>query len=189
MSDIDSTYSEMETEKIICVDENDREIGFASKTEVHQKGLLHRAFSVFIFNSSGKMLIHRRALEKYHGGGLWSNACCSHPIPGQLLGEAVMRRLSFEMGMTCNVEKAFEFTYRAEMANGLIEHEYDHVYVGISDAVPDPEPLEVAEYAYEDVKTLKDEIMQFPEKFTPWFRLLFDRVVEHCVPETPAGQK
>ena len=117
-------------EQVILVDQQDREIGVAEKLEAHRKGKLHRAFSVFLFNAKDEMLLQQRAAEKYHSGGLWTNTCCSHPRPGEPTEAAARRRLREEMGISCNLNKAFDFIYRAEFDNGLIEHELDHVFIG-----------------------------------------------------------
>lgn len=116
--------------QVILVNELDQETGLMEKMEAHEKGLLHRAFSVFIMNDQGDMLLQQRALDKYHSGGLWTNACCSHPLPGEAVEAAAHRRLSEEMGFDCPLRELFQFTYRTEFDNGLIEHEYDHVWTG-----------------------------------------------------------
>ena len=120
----------MELTQVILVDVNDRQIGIMEKMKAHQQGSLHRAFSVFIFNKKGEMLLQQRALNKYHSGGLWTNACCSHPLPGEETIAAAKRRLQEELGFEIPVEKVFDFVYKADFDNGLTEHEFDHVYVG-----------------------------------------------------------
>ncbi|MCA1751977.1 MAG: isopentenyl-diphosphate Delta-isomerase [Cryomorphaceae bacterium] len=172
MSDIDAPH-------VILVDAEDREIGTMEKLEAHKKGLLHRAFSIFLFNDQGEMLIHRRALSKYHCGGQWSNTCCSHPIKGKALNDCLSTKLHQEMGITAELEKAFEFTYRAEMENGLIEHEYDHVFIGRYKDTPRPNPREVCDWRYAPIDDVSAEMRSNPEKFTPWFRMLFDSVASH----------
>lgn len=157
--------------KVVLVDDNDESIGEADKLIAHQKGLLHRAFSVFLFNSEGKMLLQQRAEGKYHGAGLWTNACCSHPQDGEDIKESATRRLLYEMGITCDISKVFAFTYHTEVENGLIEHEYDHVFLGISDKQPQPNPLEVKDYKWITTTELLNEIETSPKKYTYWFRM------------------
>jgi isopentenyl-diphosphate delta-isomerase len=144
--------------------------------EAHEKGLLHRAFSVFIFNSRGKMLLQRRAISKYHSGGLWTNACCSHPFPGENTQVAAMRRLKEELGFTSALHKIFDFTYRSEFGNGLIEHEFDHVFLGYYDGPVFPNPDEVEDYAFKDMEWIKQELRRNPAHFTSWFKLAMPRL-------------
>ena len=169
----------MSYEEVILVDAKNREIGTMEKLEAHEKGVLHRAFSIFIFNDLGEMLIQRRALEKYHCPGMWSNACCSHPRKDEAQVEALTRKMVQEMGFTVPVEKAFDFTYRAELDNGLIEYEFDEVYVGNYEGHVNPNPEEVCEYRYESIENIRRQIQQNPSNFTPWFRLLFEPIVKH----------
>lgn len=157
-------------DKVILVDQNDLEVGTIDKMEAHTKGMLHRAFSIFLFNSKKEMLIHQRAAGKYHGGGLWTNACCSHPQPGEELKASAMERLYFEMGLQCELQKAFSFIYHSPVENSLIEHEYDHVYIGFTDDNPTPNPEEVQDYRWISTPDLKKEIELQPEKFTFWFK-------------------
>src|SRR6186713_1579239 len=124
----------MENDKVILVSEHDDMVGIMDKMEAHKQGLLHRAFSVFIFNSKGEMLLQQRAFNKYHSGGLWTNACCGHPSPGEQTVAAARRRLMEEMGFTTGLEELFDFTYQHAFENGLTEHEYDHVFAGTWDA-------------------------------------------------------
>jgi len=166
---------------VILVDADDCAIGTMEKMEAHEKGLLHRAFSIFLFNDAGEMLIHRRALTKYHCGGQWSNACCSHPIKGKELEACVRDKLFQEMGIEAVTEKAFEFVYRAELPNGLIEHEYDHVFFGSYNSAPRPNPHEVSDWRYAPIERLRSELKNHPELFTPWFRIIFERVAQHYV--------
>ncbi|MGC8851384.1 MAG: isopentenyl-diphosphate Delta-isomerase, partial [Candidatus Micrarchaeia archaeon] len=139
-------------EQVILVDENDRELGVGEKMEVHRNGQLHRAFSIFVFNSDGKLLIHQRAKEKYHSGGLWTNTCCSHPRPGEKLDEAIHRRLVEEMGFDCPLKEVFSFVYQVKFENGLFEHELDHVYIGKFDGDPKPNPAEVMDWKWVDLR-------------------------------------
>lgn len=164
--------------QVILVNERDEETGLMEKMEAHVKGLLHRAFSVFIMNDNGEMLIHQRALDKYHSGGLWTNACCSHPMPGESVEAAAHRRLSEEMGFDCPLRELFQFTYRTEFDNGLIEHEYDHVWVGTYNGVINPDPGEVHAFRFLSVDELTRQLSAAPEQFTSWFRLAFPKVIQ-----------
>lgn len=163
-------------EQVILVDENDNPAGQTEKMHAHKKGLLHRAFSVFFFNSRGEMLLQQRALEKYHSGGLWSNTCCSHPVPGEEMTETIYRRLKEEMGFTATVEKAFHFIYRAELDNGLTEYEVDHVFVGEYDGPVNFNRNEVMDYCYQDMEKLGQSLKGHPEKYTVWFNLAFPKI-------------
>ncbi len=166
-------------EEIILVDERDNEIGSMEKLKAHRDGgTLHRAFSVFVFNSRGRMLIQRRASGKYHCGGLWTNTCCSHQNPGETLEEAAHRKLKQEMGFDTGLREILKFIYRAEFENGLTEHEFDHVFVGRYDGEVSPNPEEADGYKWIDVKRLREDVSKSPEKYTPWFRMVVDRVVE-----------
>lgn len=159
------------TNEVILVNDEDVEIGTMEKLRAHQEGKLHRAFSIFIFNSEGKMLIHRRAAHKYHSGGLWTNACCSHPGPGDDLLEAANRRLQEEMGIICSIKKLFEFTYRAQVSSDLIEHEYDHVFAGVCNDTPKPDPDEVDDWKWIHLEALKLKMEQQPDQYTSWFKI------------------
>jgi len=162
------------------VDENDRELGTMEKLEAHRKGVLHRAFSIFLFNDQGELLLQKRSAAKYHCGSLWSNTCCSHPVKGMAMEKCLQNKLYQEMGITADVEKAFDFTYRAEMNNGLIEHEYDHVYIGRFSGIPQPNPEEVCEWKYVSMQELGHDLALHPEDYTAWFRLLFEPLLSHC---------
>lgn len=166
-------------ELLILVDAGDNEIGMLDKTSVHTQGLLHRAFSVFIFNSMGFLMLQRRAESKYHSPGLWSNTCCSHPRKGETTFAASRRRLKEEMGFRCQLRPAFTFTYRAEFASGLIEHEFDHVYFGKSDKMPKPDPVEVMDWKYISMKELQKDLLARPDHYTEWLKICFPKVVEH----------
>jgi isopentenyl-diphosphate delta-isomerase len=165
-------------EKVIVVNEHDGAIGVEDKTRAHLLGVLHRAFSIFVMNSAGQLLLQRRALAKYHSRGLWSNTCCGHPRPGESINQASRRRLREEMGFEADLESVFQFRYRADLEEGLIENEYDHVLVGLFDGVPEPNPAEVAEYRWIDPTTLSLDLEAHPESYTYWFRISFDRVFE-----------
>lgn len=167
----------MNEEQIILVDENDLEIGFLDKLSVHQMGLLHRAFSVFIFNSKGEFLLQQRADEKYHSPGLWSNSCCSHPNKDETLQDAINRRLKEELGLQCLVDFKFKFIYKIGFDNGLTEHELDHVYFGYSDDKPVLNLEEVKSWRYISLVDLQIEIEHNPEQFSAWFKICFPQVL------------
>lgn len=162
----------MDQDLLILVDENDNEIGTMPKLEAHQKGLLHRAFSIVISNSHGELLIHQRAMGKYHSEGLWTNTCCSHPLPGETVLEAAHRRLQEEMGFDCELKSQFHFIYKSPLDNDLIEHELDHVLTGKFNGIPQPDPEEVSAYRWISIKDLQAEIKRNPENFTVWFQLI-----------------
>ena len=166
----------MEAQLVILVNENDAVLGQMEKMEAHRKGLLHRAFSIFIFDNGGLMLLQQRAEKKYHGGLLWTNACCSHPYPGEEVEYAAERRLEEELGFHTPLEKIFCFTYKAGVENGLVEHEYDHVFSGVYEGPIVPHPDEVADYAYREMKDIRAELQSHPKRFTTWFRMAFPRV-------------
>jgi len=167
-----------EEEKVILVDENDDMVGTMGKMEAHKQGLLHRAFSIFIFNSKGEMLLQQRAITKYHSGGLWTNACCSHPMPGEKTQGAAQRRLMEELGFETPVEKIFDFTYKAEFDNGLTEHEFDHVFAGEYEGELEINPDEVNDFVYKEVSAIKNEMQTEPQKFTAWFHIAFPKIEE-----------
>lgn len=162
---------------LILVDENDNEIGTEEKMKAHREGKLHRAFSIFVFNSDGELLLQKRAPDKYHSGGLWTNTCCSHPTPGEEMTSTVHRRLEEEMGFDCELKKAFHFIYRAELTNGLVEHEYDHVFSGIYDGKVRPNPKEVMDFRWVDLNALEKDLAAHPEVYTPWLRDSFFKIL------------
>jgi isopentenyl-diphosphate delta-isomerase len=164
-------------EFVVLVDEQDNPIGKMEKQQAHIEGLLHRAFSIFIFNSEKKLLLQKRASSKYHCGGLWTNSCCSHPRENENIQDAANRRLAEEMGMQCSLKPIFTFMYRAEFDNGLIEHEFDHVFFGESDQNPKINPEEVETYRYIAMENLQQEVKEFPQNFTPWFIIALERVL------------
>lgn len=167
----------MPIDNVILVDTNDQPIGVCEKLKAHETGQLHRAISVFIFNDKKQMLLQRRALSKYHSGGLWTNACCSHPKPGELTENAAKRRLQEEMGIECTpLHFAFSFIYKAELDKGLTEHELDHVFIGSSEQVPNPDPAEVSEFKYMSLHELSADLKKHPEKYTYWFKYIFERI-------------
>lgn len=161
-------------EDLIIVDSKDNAIGTAKKMAIHQQGLLHRAFSVFIFDRQGRLLLQRRAYAKYHSGGLWSNSCCGHPRPDEPTGKAAERRLYEEMGFSCPLTWAFSFTYTAHVAEDLVENEFDHVYIGAFDGIPHPAPAEVAEWRWIEQHELVDMLAERPESFSAWFKIILD---------------
>ncbi|ALL05095.1 isopentenyl-diphosphate delta-isomerase [Pedobacter sp. PACM 27299] len=167
----------MREEEVILVDENDNPIGTMPKLKAHLEGELHRAFSVFIFNSSGALLLQQRALDKYHSAGKWTNTCCSHPRPGELTADAAKRRLKEEMGMECELRPVFSFAYRAEVENELVENEYDHVYFGSSDTLPMPNPVEVADFKYINMEELELDLKNHKDVYTEWLKICFDQVM------------
>ena len=168
----------MENDKVILVSEHDDMVGIMDKMEAHRQGLLHRAFSIFIFNNKGEMLLQQRALNKYHSGGLWTNACCSHPMPGEKTEDAAIRRLNEELGFETPLEKIFDFVYKAEFDNGLTEHEFDHVFTGGYEGEIKADPGEVSDYCYKEISEIKNTLQTHPQKFTAWFHLAFPRIEE-----------
>lgn len=162
--------------EVILVNENDEEIGTIEKIEAHQKGLLHRAFSIFIFNNNNELLIHQRASNKYHGGDLWTNTCCSHPLPNEEIAEAANRRLKEEMGITCELNQVGHLLYKVEVENNLIEHEYDHILLGKSDENPNPNAEEVKDWKWITIKDLENQIALHPENFTYWFKMILPKL-------------
>jgi len=177
----------MTEQRVILVNESDEAIGEMEKLEAHRKGVLHRAFSVFIFNSRGELLLQRRALNKYHSAGLWTNTCCSHPAPGEDEKEAAQRRLREEMGFTATLEKLFSFTYRADFSNGLTEHELDHVFIGAYEGPVQPDPSEVMEYTYHSLPDIAAMLGSDTNAFTVWFRIAFP-LVQVQISKLPADK-
>jgi isopentenyl-diphosphate delta-isomerase len=167
-------------EEVILVDEHDSPLGAMEKLEAHRKALLHRAFSVFIFNRKGEMLLQQRALGKYHSAGLWTNACCSHPRPGEDTREAALRRLKEELGFTTDLEKIFDFTYRSEFGNGLTEFEFDHVFAGVYDGPIFPNKEEVSDYYFKSLDEIRASLESNPLRYTSWFHLAFPRVSDRA---------
>jgi isopentenyl-diphosphate Delta-isomerase len=164
---------------VILVDECDEPIGTMEKMEVHQKALLHRAFSVFVFNGKGEVLLHKRAEKKYHSAGLWTNACCSHPQPGEDTLVAAQNRLQEEMGINTSLKKAFDFTYKAAFENGLTEYEFDHVFVGMYEGAIFPNSEEVSDYCYQSIEEIKNSIQTHPQKYTEWFKIAFPKLEDY----------
>lgn len=165
-------------EEVILVNDKDEQIGTMEKLEAHEKGVLHRAFSVFLFDVDGRMLMQRRADSKYHSAGLWSNTCCSHPQPGESLESAVDRRLWEELGVKATTREVFSFIYEADLENNLIEHELDHVFIGKITSVPQINPEEVSQISFMTEEELSESIEADPSLFTVWFLKTVDRVWE-----------
>lgn len=167
---------------VLLVDADNNPIGKMEKLEAHRKGIMHRAVSVLVFDTEGRWLLHRRALDKYHAGGLWTNACCTHPFVDEEPREAARRRMFEEMGMDITndgLRHLFDFTYRAELDNGLIEHEYDSVFVYTTTIKPVPNPEEVMDWRYIDMKALEEDLTAQPDSYTPWFRIIFEQAKQH----------
>ena len=162
----------MNEEMLILVDENDNELGLMEKMEAHQKGLLHRAFSVFLLNDSNQLLLQKRALDKYHSPGLWTNTCCSHPRKNEKVIDAGHRRLFEEMGIKSELKPFTSFVYKAEFDNSLTEHELDHVYLGKSDDLPELNPEEAMEYKFVNPDRLIEDMKENPSNYTVWFRII-----------------
>src|SRR6185295_19331324 len=160
-------------EEVILVNEQDEQTGTIEKMEAHRKALLHRAFSIFIFNTRGEMLLQQRALGKYHSPGLWTNTCSSHPRPGEGVESAAARRLKEEMGIETSLIKIFDFIYRTEFDNGLTEFEFDHVYTGTYSGQLNPDKQEVKDYCFRSMEDIEDDLLQRPEKYSAWFRIAF----------------
>ena len=159
-------------EMVILVDSNDNVVGTMEKMEAHEKGELHRAFSILIYNSKGEMLLQKRAVTKYHSGGLWTNACCSHPVLAEPIEETARRRLKEEMGIDVSVRYSHNFLYRTALDKNLIEHELDHVFIGKFDGEPSINETEVEDWKFVNVDWLKNDIAIHPQEYTYWFRLL-----------------
>lgn len=163
----------MPLSNVILVDENDQEIGVMEKMQAHQKGLLHRAFSIFVINNSREMLLQKRASSKYHSPGLWTNACCSHPSPDESTLAAANRRLREEMGFNCPLTEIGSFIYNAPFDNGLTEHEFDHVFFGVYSSSITPDPEEVEEYKWLSFTEIDNLLENHNEEFTIWFKIAF----------------
>jgi isopentenyl-diphosphate Delta-isomerase len=165
-------------EEVILVNGQDEPVGTMEKMAAHYEAVLHRAFSVFLFNDKGEMLLQQRAKQKYHSGGLWTNACCSHPRPGEETIDAASRRLNEEMGIRTQLQKIFDFTYKAAFDNGLTEHEYDHVFTGNYGGEIKPNKDEVQDYCYKTMEEIRTTLQSHPHKYTAWFHIAFPKVFE-----------
>ncbi len=157
--------------EVILVSERDEQIGTMEKMQAHVKGLLHRAFSIFIFNNKGELLLQQRAAGKYHNGGLWTNTCCSHPLPNERTLSAAERRLIEEMGFSTKLFPAFNFTYKATFSNGLTEYEFDHVFTGLYDGEIKINRSEVSDYCFKTIEDIEASLATHPQKYTEWFKL------------------
>ena len=164
----------MSEEKVILVDKNDNQVGLMPKLEAHEKGVLHRAFSIFIFNSKYELLLQKRASSKYHSGGLWTNTCCSHPREGEDILDAANRRLDEEMGIKTSLRKVYDFIYKAELDNQLTEHEFDHVFYGVFDNDPILNKNEAEDFKWVDMETLNNDIIKNEDNYTVWFKIAFE---------------
>lgn len=169
-------------ENVILVDANDRAIGTMEKMEAHRKGLLHRAFSIVLFNDEGKMLLQKRSRDKYHSSGLWTNACCSHPLPAERMEDATRRRLMEEMGIDLQPTFSHKFIYRAQLDNNLTEYELDHVFLGTFNGTPDINVKEVEDWKYADLQWLREDIKKNPAAYTEWFKLLINHPEINSIP-------
>jgi isopentenyl-diphosphate delta-isomerase len=161
-------------ENVLLVDEQDHVIGTMEKIEAHRRGILHRAFSILIFNSKGELLLQKRSKNKYHSGGLWSNACCSHPLPHETMPDATRKRLKHEMGIELQPEFAYKFVYKTMLDKDLLEHEYDHVFTGVFDGSPSVNRDEVEDWKFINIQLLRNDLKQHPEDYTVWFKLIMN---------------
>ena len=169
----------LQEEKVILVNENDEKIGLMPKLEAHEKGVLHRAFSVFVFNDKEELMLQQRALSKYHSPGLWTNTCCSHQRDGETSIEAGKRRLEEEMGFTTNLKETTSFIYKAPFDNGLTEHELDHILVGTYNDEPAINLDEVADWKWMPLSEVKKDVEENPDNYTAWFKIIFKKFYEN----------
>jgi len=169
----------MNEEKVILVNEKDEQIGLMPKMEAHEKAILHRAFSVFIFNDKNELMLQQRALSKYHSPGLWTNTCCSHQRDGESNIEAGKRRLQEEMGFVADLKETTSFIYKAPFDNGLTEHEFDHILVGYYNEEPYMNSEEVASWKWKNLEDVKVDIYLHPEVYTAWFKIIFEKFYKH----------
>lgn len=169
----------MKEEQVILVNEKDEQIGLMPKMEAHEKALLHRAFSVFVFNEKNELMIQQRAKDKYHSPGLWTNTCCSHQREGETNIEAGKRRLQEEMGFTTELKDTVSFIYKAPFDNGLTEHEFDHILVGHYHGEPELNPTEADDYKWISLNELKEDMEKNPHNYTEWFKIIFEKYYKH----------
>ncbi|MEO1485585.1 MAG: isopentenyl-diphosphate Delta-isomerase [Bacteroidota bacterium] len=169
----------MKEEMVILVDQNNEPVGLMPKMEAHEKAVLHRAFSVFIQNKEGQIMLQQRAASKYHSPLLWTNTCCSHQRDGETNIEAGKRRLQEEMGFEVELKELFSFIYKAPFDNGLTEHEYDHVMLGFYDGVPEINPEEVESWKWMYPYEIKEDMTEHPENYTAWFKIIFERFYQY----------
>jgi len=166
-------------EEVVLVDEHDKQIGTMEKLQAHMNGgRLHRAISIFVFNKKGELMLQKRAMTKYHSKGKWSNTVCSHPRPNERLEDAAHRRIKEEMGFDCPLKEEFSFIYKADVGEGLTEYEFDHVFFGTYDGEPKINKEEADDWKWASLEEIGKDMKENPEKYTPWFRIIFDRVVE-----------
>ncbi len=166
-------------ERVVLVDECDREIGTEEKLAAHTAGVLHRAFSVFVFDGAGKVLLQRRARTKYHSAGRWANTCCGHPRPGEAVPAAAARRLVEEMGFSCPLRCVRSVLYRAGVGSGLVEHEYDHIFVGCFEGTPAPDPSEVEEWRWSSIETVADDVVEHAAHYATWLPIVLGALRAH----------
>ena len=164
-------------DEVILVDSDDNIIGTMEKMKAHETGELHRAFSVYLVNNKGDFLLQRRAANKYHSAGLWTNTCCSHPRPDETTMAAAIRRLDEEMGIVTSLTHMYHFTYKVVFANGLTEHELDHVYLGTFNDKPSPNSVEVMDWKYMSTDEIIKDVKEHPELYTEWFKLSYEIVI------------
>ena len=176
-------------EQVILVDENDEAIGVGEKLEIHRQGKLHRAFSIFVFNAGGELLLQKRAGAKYHSSGLWSNTCCGHPRPGEFIEHAARRRLQEEMGFVCDLKDVFQFTYKVQLSDEISEHECDHVLVGVFDGEPQPFHDEVDDWRWIGLKELREDIQECPDRYTYWLKVALSLLPAEPINEPEATLK
>jgi isopentenyl-diphosphate delta-isomerase len=169
----------MAEEQVILVDKNDQKVGLMPKMEAHEKGLLHRAFSVFVFNDNNQLMLQQRAMHKYHSPGLWTNTCCSHQRDGETSLEAGNRRLMEEMGFNTQLKETVSFIYTAPFDNGLTEHEFDHVMTGHYNEAPVINTDEVSSWKWMDIEAVRTDIQEAPNQYTAWFKIIFDKFYKH----------
>ncbi len=179
----------MKKEIVILVNKDNKKIGEREKIKAHKEGMLHRAFSIFVFNSKGELLIQQRTKTKYHSGGLWSNTVCGHRRPNENYTQATHRRLKDEMGFDCKLKKLFCFIYNTRFQNGLIENEHDCVFVGKFDEKPNPNPKEVSDYKWTSIDELKDDFNKNPKKYTSWLKISLQKFILHLVTDGKIPKK
>lgn len=167
------------SEYVVLVNEKDEPLGTMEKQEAHIKGILHRAFSVFLFNEKGETLLQQRAANKYHSPLLWTNTCCSHPRENETYLEGAQRRIQEEMGISCSLEKKFHFIYKADVGQGLTEHELDHVFIGLFNDNPKININEVADYKWMTLEAIQQDIKNHPDMYTEWFKIIFEEYLHH----------
>jgi isopentenyl-diphosphate delta-isomerase len=180
---------ESSTEQVILVDERDRELGFAEKLAAHRAGALHRAFSVFVFDARSRLLLQKRAATKYHSGGLWSNTACGHPRPNEATEAAARRRLREEMNVDCELREAFSFVYRAQVGGALVEHEFDHVFIGEHADDPAPDVAEVESWKWITLGELRRDLAREPQLYSAWLRLAVESAGWRRVEEIVVGTR